>query len=247
MKTIDKEELKKVIAAHEEWVFDEDKGERANLSLYDLRGHSIINKNLSGAILRGASFDGGDLHGTKFHEADMRECSLLSTNIKNCDFAFADLSHSKMSHVEATGASFRDTNMRCVESLFGKYIGAYFEDTDLRHSRFYSCDTSDARFQGADMMCADFRLTNLHVVLEFNDVRINRAWIFNIHQIIGGNCNDCLTLIAPDGDTKRFFFKNKSGFGEEAITTLSHGETKETKIWLLDSFAKLNEMNKNEG
>jgi hypothetical protein len=74
MKIYTPEELAEIIEKHRKWRFDEEGGERANLS----------GANLSDAYLRGANLRGADLSGADLSDASLRELSSIWGASGNC-------------------------------------------------------------------------------------------------------------------------------------------------------------------
>jgi hypothetical protein len=87
--TFDKDRLAKIIADHLEWLKDNSKGSRANLSRADLYGANLSRANLSRANLSGANLYGADLSGANLYGADLSGANLYGANLSRANLSGA--------------------------------------------------------------------------------------------------------------------------------------------------------------
>jgi hypothetical protein len=89
-RTITKDELASILAAHKEWLKDNSKGQRANLSSADLRYADLRYVDLSSANLSSADL----------RYADLRYVDLSSANLSSADLRYADLRYADLSSAD---------------------------------------------------------------------------------------------------------------------------------------------------
>jgi hypothetical protein len=70
------DELMKILKLHRKWLYGEDSGKRADLSVANLSGADLSEANLSGANLSGADLSGANLSG-----ADLSGANLYGANL----------------------------------------------------------------------------------------------------------------------------------------------------------------------
>ncbi len=112
------EQLKEILAKHAEWLADNSKGARADLSganlsgaslrganlsyadLHDanLRGANLISANLRGAYLNNANLSYADLYGADLHSADLHSANLSYADLHGADLHGANLRYANLSH-----------------------------------------------------------------------------------------------------------------------------------------------------
>ena len=107
MKNINQEELKEILKKHKMWLNDEEGGERANLSGFDLSC-----TDLSGDDLRGAYLCNADLRNTYLYNADLRDVDLYNADLRNAHLYNADL---------------RDADLRYANLSYANLKGSYLE------------------------------------------------------------------------------------------------------------------------
>ncbi len=91
-----KEELKRILDLHAEWLRNSNQESRADLSgadlsRADLRGADLRDAVLSGADLRGADLSGADLRGAVLSRADLSGADLSRADLSGADLSGADL------------------------------------------------------------------------------------------------------------------------------------------------------------
>ena len=109
--TITANDLPQILAAHGEWLRNEEGGRRAVLSGAVLRGANLSGANLSGADLRGANLSGADLSGADLRGADMSGADLRDAVLRDADLRDADLSGADMRRAVLSGAVLRGANL----------------------------------------------------------------------------------------------------------------------------------------
>lgn len=118
MREISSEELSGILKKHEQWLQDEGKGERANLSAVNLSGLNLDGANLQCANLQGANLQYAYLKGANLSYSNLRKANLSHTCLKGAD----------LSHAYLKNAILHDVNLQSV-----KLEGAYGEqDTERR-------------------------------------------------------------------------------------------------------------------
>jgi hypothetical protein len=80
MRTFTKEELRIILEKHSEWIKDNSKGERANLSGSDLSRSNLRWSNLSGSDLSGSNLRWSDLSGSNLSGSDLSGSNLSGSN-----------------------------------------------------------------------------------------------------------------------------------------------------------------------
>jgi uncharacterized protein YjbI with pentapeptide repeats len=117
-----KEELKRILDLHAEWLRNSNQGSRADLS-----GADLSRADLRGADLRDAVLSGADLRGADLSGADLRGAVLSRADLSGADLSRADLSGADLSGADLRGAVLRDA------VLSGAVLsGAILRDADLR-------------------------------------------------------------------------------------------------------------------
>jgi uncharacterized protein YjbI with pentapeptide repeats len=175
---------------------------KADLSRSDFSGANFTGAFLSKTTLDRASFNeakmagfwaentaalrtefiGAELTGARFSGADLTEADFSAANIERADFSGATVAAVWFSHARASGAVFRDANLRNsrsdrpVELMGADFCGANltdarWQDADFSGAKFITADFSNAlftgcRFEGADISevmapNADFRKSSL--------------------------------------------------------------------------------------
>jgi hypothetical protein len=88
---VDSDKLQEILVTHEQWLNDDEGGERANLQWADLLGADLREANLRGANLLGADLREADLRGANLRGADLRVANLRGANLQWADLLGADL------------------------------------------------------------------------------------------------------------------------------------------------------------
>lgn len=93
-------QLKEILAKHAEWLADNSKGVRADLSGADLSG-----VNLSGFDLCGANLSYTDLRGAHLIGANLRGANLRGANLSYANLSGADLNSASLNSADLRGAN----------------------------------------------------------------------------------------------------------------------------------------------
>jgi uncharacterized protein YjbI with pentapeptide repeats len=104
MKTYSKEELTNILDQHKQWLEDNNKGSKANLSGANLSGAILSNANLSEAYLRGANLPNADLSNADLRGANLRDANLPEANLSGANLRGANLSNADLSDANLSGS-----------------------------------------------------------------------------------------------------------------------------------------------
>jgi hypothetical protein len=158
MKTYTVEELKEIVKQHGEWLKDNKKGKRANLSGANLSGANLSGADLSHANLSGANLSGADLSRAYLSRADLSGANLSGANL-SANLSGADLSHANLSDADLYGANLFRANLSGAylfrADLYGADLsgadlsGAYLSNANLFRADLYGADLSRANLSGA--------------------------------------------------------------------------------------------------
>ena len=88
------EKLNEVLEKHKKWLYDEEGGERADLSNADLRNAALRYADLSYADLSDADLSDADLSDADLRNADLSYADLRNADLRNADLRNADLDYS---------------------------------------------------------------------------------------------------------------------------------------------------------
>ncbi|MCC5666505.1 pentapeptide repeat-containing protein [Nostoc sp. CHAB 5784] len=127
-------------------------------------GESLINKDFSGANLRGADLSSADLRGAKLNDAD-----LTSANLRGAKLNDADLTSAKLNHAYLRDADLRDADLTSAKLMHAKLMranlsglwGTNLRDAKLNHAYLRDADLSYAILSSADLSSADLSSANL--------------------------------------------------------------------------------------
>ena len=121
-RTITPDELKTILTKHKEWLADNSKGERANLSW----------ANLSSADLRSADLRSANLSWANLSSANLRWADLRSANLSWADLSSADLRSADLRSANLSSADLRSANLSSADLLIFQYQRhvAYFTNSD---------------------------------------------------------------------------------------------------------------------
>jgi hypothetical protein len=125
MKTLDKEQLDKIIESHGRWVRNEAEGQRAYLRGADLRGAYLQGIDLRGAYLQRAYLQRADLQG-----ADLRGAYLQGADLQGAYLQGADLRGAYLQGIDLRGAYLQGADLQGADLQ-----GAYLQGIDLRGAK----------------------------------------------------------------------------------------------------------------
>ncbi|WP_367595354.1 pentapeptide repeat-containing protein [Teichococcus deserti] len=125
-------------------------------------GQDFSSADLSGAVLRDASFARGRLVGANLSGAEAPDARFTSADAEGADFSRAVL----------RGADFTRTRL----------VGARFHGADLRNARFFRADLSGAELTGALLAGSDLSTATLDGAL----------WVDGQKRCAAGSLGACL-------------------------------------------------------
>ena len=103
--------LEKILKKHKMWLNDEEGGERANLSGFDLRYTDV-----SGDDLRGAYLCNADLRNAYLYNTDLRDVDLYHADLRNAHLYNADLRDADLRCANLTGADLKNVNLMGIKT-----------------------------------------------------------------------------------------------------------------------------------
>ncbi len=120
----------------------------------------LVNTELVGAVLVGASFDGARLANTQCRGTDMRYSALDGATIIDAGFEFANLSDASMRRAKAFRSRFSGARLGGLSAADSTFEHCYFEGADFAsayHGALFlphgadltTADLKDSRFEGA--------------------------------------------------------------------------------------------------
>ncbi|WP_083897377.1 pentapeptide repeat-containing protein [Azospirillum sp. B506] len=120
-----------------------------------LEGQMLTGVDLSGAMLRDASFQRATLGEAKLTDADGYRAKFISATAPGAVFDRARLIEADFTRADLTGASFREADLRNAKMVGASLAradltGAKLSGTDLRHA-----DLSGARWTDGKHVCAE--------------------------------------------------------------------------------------------
>lgn len=146
MRKISSEELSEILEKHEQWLQDEGKGERANLSAANLSGLNLANVNLQyanlhhvnlqDAFLQGVNLKGADLSFAELGGAYLKDATLREANMENVDLSYANLSYASLHGVCLTMAYLVNTKLYATDLGYANLKKADMRGADLRKTIF---------------------------------------------------------------------------------------------------------------
>jgi hypothetical protein len=156
---MDANKLKGVLEKHAKWWRNEEGGEKADLSVANLRGASLIGADLRGAYLRGADLIEADLRGASLSVADLRGASLRKADLREADLIEASLIGADLRGAYLRGADLRGANIDL--SCWPLWCGSKSVKVDVRIARqlaahFCVLECDDAEYQAARSAILEF-------------------------------------------------------------------------------------------
>ena len=132
-KKITKENLAKILKEHAEWLENNNKGNRADLSNTDLREHAdIIRKaNMSKANMSGANMSWADMSGADMSWADMSWANMSGANMSGANMSKANMSKANMSGANMSGADMSKKYISITRIGSRKGMTTYCFDDDI--------------------------------------------------------------------------------------------------------------------
>ncbi len=111
------EQLKEILAKHAEWLADNSKGARANLSYADLSGANLKSANLDKADMSGANLSGANLSG-----ANLRSANLIGANLSHANLHGANLSHANIDYSSGIPLWCGGADFKCEAKLIQQVL-----------------------------------------------------------------------------------------------------------------------------
>jgi uncharacterized protein YjbI with pentapeptide repeats len=148
--TLQKNELKTILADHRRWLDSEGKdGEKAALPHAVLVGADLFAAKLSFIDLQGA-----DLREALLSEADLYEANLRNANLADAVLDWACLDYAKLKRASLQGADLRwanleGANMSGCDLRFANLEGANLKDATLIEANLYGTNLNNTDLKGA--------------------------------------------------------------------------------------------------
>ena len=151
------EQLKEILAKHAEWLADNSKGVRANLSHADFRGVNLIGVNLSHANMSYtdmsyAHLDNADLSYTNMSYAHLDNANLSHTNMVVVNLSYAhmvgvNLSHANMSYAHMLGVNLSHADLSWVNLRCANMVGVNLRGADMDYSSGFPLWCGGSKFK----------------------------------------------------------------------------------------------------
>lgn len=177
----------------------------------DLSGGHFIERDLSGCCfagarldgvsflncqLRSADFSGASLTGTNLVEADCSDARFTGALLDNTRFVSAcDLRRTRWQGALATGANFREADLRAADLSQGQFPGCDFSGANLTKASARGAAFVRAQFFNARVIDADLRSANLM------EASLLQAWCQGT-DFRDSNCYSVSFLKATLGDNR---------------------------------------------
>ncbi len=145
-------------------------GRRATLKAVDLKGLSLLGKDMRQADFTGCDMRGMDLGKANFSESRLYACDLSDSNLANANFSRSDLRGTRIENANLTDANLDKADLRVGGfAQQGRYDtgesvsfrGANLSGARLVGSMANAADFSDAIMTGVNIVGADFRNAEL--------------------------------------------------------------------------------------
>jgi uncharacterized protein YjbI with pentapeptide repeats len=120
-----------------------------------LRRYKAGQHNFARARLIDADLSGANLGGASFRDADLRGAILVGTNLDGAILCGVNLSDVILQHSDLVGASLVDANLRGADLNGADLRGANLCDADLRGADLAGANLSSANLRGANLRGAD--------------------------------------------------------------------------------------------
>jgi uncharacterized protein YjbI with pentapeptide repeats len=152
MRTITKEELATILAAHKEWRDSEGAtGARANLAYANLARANLADANLAYAYLADANLA----------DAYLADANLAYAYLADANLADAYLADANLAGAYLAGAYLADANLARANLAYANLAGAYLADANLADAYLADANLADAYLAGAYLADANLAYANL--------------------------------------------------------------------------------------
>lgn len=215
-------ELNPLLASHERFA-GHLRGVRAQLAGRKLDGLDFANRllvemDLSGASLVGASFYGSNLERASFYCADLRGCNLQAAKLVRADMRGASFRGANLSHAIMDGSDLRAARMMIVgpmgasitdrhksggapDSASGRFsAGVDFSNCSLKNVSFGNAKLRDADFTGAILEGAKFKGATLKNVC-FKGAVLTGVDLSEL-AVPAEALRDCILDVSPENASK---------------------------------------------
>ena len=133
---MEQKKLNKILELHQNWIEDNNKGKRADLSnaslsYADLRNVDLNNADLSNVDLSNASLIYADLN-----NADLRHVDLIYASLIYADLSNADLSNVDLHHADLSNANLSHANLSRLITIIGSAHNLQYYNNQLKIGRY---------------------------------------------------------------------------------------------------------------
>lgn len=197
--------LDRILAAHAEWVLNEEGGQQADLADAKLFGSRLRGAVLAIANLARADLHRSDLQRANLTQAEMSEADLRESNFRETNLTGAVLTRVQLHRADLRGADLREavldgsdligTNLRGAQLQGASLVGARLYRADLRGADLTGAQLKEAelveaqlgmaRLEGtslasARLIATDLRGAGLRAV-DFSAMRLDQSWFGHTH------------------------------------------------------------------
>jgi len=138
LKAITQEQFNDKYDLHQEWLNDNSKGERLDLSFTDLREINFYErKNLSWADLYSADLNSADLSSADLSSANLHSADLNSADLNSADLSSADLISADLSSADLSSANLYSADLRSADLRWADLRWADLSSAGLRSANLY--------------------------------------------------------------------------------------------------------------
>ncbi len=117
-------------------------------------GLNLAGVNLTGAVIRDASFNSGDLKKAVLAETDARGAQFINTDLQEAVLDGANLRTADFTRADLRGASFQEANLWRARFFKADLRGANFTGARVEDTDFFEADLSGATWTDGEFHCA---------------------------------------------------------------------------------------------
>lgn len=165
--------LKAVFSNHNEWLETQENNKLASiLSMYDIRGYSFADLdlsflNFSYTDLTGCNFKNTRCFHTNFKYANCSETNFSNASLRGASIVSTDFTKSIMREIDLCNTSIKSANFSQADLLEGKFIGSSFKkclftETNMVATSFNNAKIIECNLENADMRYSVFTNSNLY-------------------------------------------------------------------------------------
>ena len=144
-----REDIKKIIEKHAEWIKGNKEGVRADLSHLCLEGADLRCVDLRWAYLSGADLSSADLSGAYLSGADLSDADLSDAYLSG-----ADLSDANLGGANLRGANLRGANLSSANLSSADLRGANLSSANLSSAYLCGANLDNVKYNGRTTMYA---------------------------------------------------------------------------------------------